>query len=159
MASVVYLGLGTNLGNKEDNIRQAIQKIKERMGEVIASSALHEYTPWGFESINNFINAVVAVETDKTPLKVLSLTQEIEQELGRTKKSVNNDYKDRIIDIDILLFDDMLINTKELTVPHPLMTERIFVLEPLCEIAPDYVHPIRHKTIKELLISIQHRVS
>ena len=133
----VYLGLGTNLGDKETNLRMAVEEIGKRVGEVTSLSAFHASEPWGFESENSFLNAVCCVSTELTPIEVLHITQEIERELGRSKKSVNGIYSDRMIDIDILLYDDLHIQTPELTIPHPLMRERDFVIIPLREIAPD----------------------
>lgn len=131
---IVYLGLGTNLGNKEHNISYAIDKIKEMVGTVRRQSSLLVSEPWGFESQNTFVNAVVMVETSLSPQEVLSMTQAIERDMGRTHKSVNRVYHDRIIDIDILLYDDISISTPNLTIPHPLMHERDFVMIPLNEI-------------------------
>jgi 2-amino-4-hydroxy-6-hydroxymethyldihydropteridine diphosphokinase len=133
----VYLGLGTNLGDKEANLKAALEEIAKRVGEITSQSAFYASEPWGFESDNSFLNAVCGVCTDLSPEETLRTTQEIERTLGRLKKSVNGVYSDRIIDIDILLFDDLRINTPELTIPHPLMWERDFVKIPLKEIAPD----------------------
>lgn len=136
---IVYLGLGTNLGNKEANLKEAVEEIRKRVGEVTSLSAFHTTEPWGFESDHSFLNAVCCVSTSFSPIEVLHLTQEIERSLGRLKKSVNRQYSDRPIDIDILLYDDVHINTPELTIPHPLMWEREFVTIPLKEIAPDII--------------------
>ena len=133
----VYLSLGTNLGDKETNLRMAVEEIVKRVGEVTSLSAFHASEPWGFESENSFLNAVCCVSTDLAPTELLHVTQEIERSLGRLKKSVNGIYSDRIIDIDILLYDDWHIDTPELTIPHPLMWERDFVMIPLREIAPE----------------------
>ena len=133
----VYLGLGTNLGDKEANLKAAIEEIRKRVGEVTSLSAFHASEPWGFESENLFLNAVCCVSTNLSPIDVLHTTQEIERELGRLKKSINRIYSDRVIDIDILLYDDLHIDTPELTIPHPLMWQRDFVMIPLREIAPD----------------------
>lgn len=130
----LYLSLGTNLGNRKGNIREAIQKIEEQVGAVVRQSALYETKPWGFSSPNDFINACVEVSTSLSPRQVLEATQRIERELGRTLKSVNGEYHDRIIDIDILLYDDLHINEPDLHIPHPLMEEREFVMVPLKEI-------------------------
>ena len=150
---MVYLGLGTNLGDKEQNLRMSIKKIEERIGYVVSLSAFYATAPWGFSSENSFLNAAVCVETTLLPLQVLEETQRIERELGRTEKSVNGLYADRLIDIDLLLYDDRVMDAEGLILPHPLMTERRFVMEPLSEIAPDVVHPVLHKTMKELFIS------
>ena len=130
----VYLSLGTNLGNRKRNIREAIDKIGEQIGVVKRQSALYETKPWGYSSPNDFINACVLVLTTMAPRQVLEATQRIECEMGRTLKSVDGEYHDRIIDIDILMIDDLVINEPDLHVPHPLMEERDFVMIPLKEI-------------------------
>ena len=143
----VYFGLGTNLGDKEQNLRLAVQHIEERIGKVVSLSAFYATAPWGFASDNAFLNAVVCVETSLSPLEILSVTQSIEKEMGRTHKSVNGVYSDRVIDIDLLLYDDLILDTPTLKLPHPLMQERRFVMEPLAEIAPDVMHPVLGKTL------------
>lgn len=136
----VYLSLGTNLGDKEHNLVSAIKEIERRIGPVRAQSAFLTTEPWGFESENTFLNAAVRVETELSPNALLRVTQQIERKMGRTQKSSVDPqqskviYHDRIIDIDILLYDDLHINTKKLTIPHPHMHERDFVLIPLKEI-------------------------
>ena len=134
---IVYLGLGTNLGDKEANLRMAVEEIRKRVGEVTSLSAFYTSEPWGFQSDNSFLNAVCCVSTDLSPTETLTITQDIERFLGRLKKSIGGVYSDRVIDIDILLYDDLHIDTPELTIPHPLMWQRDFVMIPLREIAPD----------------------
>ncbi|WP_443934151.1 2-amino-4-hydroxy-6-hydroxymethyldihydropteridine diphosphokinase [Phocaeicola plebeius] len=148
--ATVYLGLGTNLGNKEANLRTAIYKLQERIGKQVSLSSFYETAPWGFESDHSFLNAAIGLETSLSPIEILHITQEIEKELGRTKKSVNGSYSDRLIDIDILLYDTLVLQTPELTIPHPLMTERDFVMKPLIEIAGNVIHPTLQKTLSEL---------
>lgn len=136
----VYLSLGTNLGDKKHNLVSAIKEIERRIGPVRAQSAFLTTEPWGFKSENTFLNAAVRVETKLSPNALLRVTQQIEREMGRTQKSSVDPqqskvvYHDRIIDIDILLYNDLHINTKKLTIPHPHMHERDFVLIPLKEI-------------------------
>lgn len=139
----VYLSLGSNLGDKEENIRRAIEKINELVGVVVRQSALLVTQPWGFESEHLFVNAAVCCETDKTPREVLQITQQIERDMGRVKRlRVTDDglrpkrrnYQDRIIDIDILLYDDLSVDEPDLKIPHPLMYQREFVMIPLNEI-------------------------
>lgn len=130
----VYLSLGTNLGNRKRNIREAIDKIGEQIGVVKRQSALYETKPWGYSSPNGFINSCVMVLTAMAPRQVLEATQRIEQEMGRILKSVNGEYHDRIIDIDILMIDDLVIDEPDFKIPHPLMEERDFVMKPLKEI-------------------------
>ena len=130
----VYLGLGSNLGNKEWNLSEAIRLIGERVGQVVRQSSFIETEPWGFRSDNTFLNAVILCETDKTPREVLLLTQQIERDMGRRQKSVSVGYIDRTIDIDILLYDDLTVDEPDLKIPHPLMHQRNFVMRPLKEI-------------------------
>ena len=130
----VYLGLGSNLGDCRKNLERAIRLIDDRVGQVTRQSSFIETEPWGFESPNKFMNAVILCETTRSPRKVLLLTQQIERDMGRMKKSVSGGYADRAIDIDILLYDDVTIDEPDLKIPHPLMHERDFVMRPLNEI-------------------------
>ncbi|MBR6853166.1 MAG: 2-amino-4-hydroxy-6-hydroxymethyldihydropteridine diphosphokinase [Prevotella sp.] len=130
----VFLGLGSNLGEKEENIHKAIKLIGERVGLVVRQSSLISTEPWGFESENTFVNAVILCETDLTPRQLLGATQKIEREMGRQKKSTDGGYSDRCIDIDILLYDDLRVDEPDLQIPHPLMLKRDFVMIPLREI-------------------------
>ena len=138
MTHKLYLSLGSNLGDRETNIRQALALIDERVGSVYRVSSYIETDPVGFQSSNKFINVVCLVHTMMSPMACLRETQKIETELGRTQKSINPDgsltYKDRLIDIDLLTYDQLVLNTPELTLPHPRMHERDFVLIPLREI-------------------------
>ncbi|MDR3118077.1 MAG: 2-amino-4-hydroxy-6-hydroxymethyldihydropteridine diphosphokinase [Mediterranea sp.] len=145
-----YLGLGTNLGDKEKNLRDAVQKIGERIGNVSSLSAFYATIPWGFQSENTFLNAVACVETTLPPHELLAIAQQIERETGRTTKPANHTYADRIIDIDLLMWENLIINTPNLTLPHPLMHKRRFVMEPFAEIAPDVSHPVLGETIYNL---------
>lgn len=138
----VYLSLGTNLGNKTENLKAAVEKINEEIGKVTSLSSFYETAPWGFDSDNSFLNAAACVVTDFLPLEVLARTQQIECELGRTHKSVGGVYSDRLIDIDLLMYDDLILDIPELKLPHPLMTQRDFVMDPLKEIAPEAVNPL-----------------
>ena len=134
----LFLGLGSNLGDKEQNLQTAIRLIDERVGQVVRQSSFLETEPWGFESENTFLNAVILCETDRSPREVLRLTQKIERDMGRKKnvnrQSVTRKYKDRPIDIDILLYDDLTLDEPDLKIPHPLMYQREFVMKPLQEI-------------------------
>jgi 2-amino-4-hydroxy-6-hydroxymethyldihydropteridine diphosphokinase len=131
-----YLGIGTNLGDREANLTSAVEHINEQAGHVLACSSFIETEPWGFTSDNVFLNAVVEIETSCSPHELLHITQKIEREMGRVHKSINGNYSDRIIDIDILLYGDENVNEPDLIIPHPLMWQRNFVYEPLWEIAP-----------------------
>ena len=150
----VYVGLGTNLGDKERHINDAVQQIKERIGEQVSLSALYATAPWGFTSDNGFLNAVLCIETEFPPLEVLQITQQIERDLGRATKSVDGLYVDRVIDIDLLLYGNQVFETERLVIPHPLMTQRRFVMEPLAEIAPQLQHPLFKKNMQELLTMV-----
>ena len=148
--AIAYLALGTNIGNKRRNMITAAALLAERVGDVLALSGFYETEPWGFQSENTFLNAALLLDTSLSPLELLKATQEIEIEMGRTQKS-NGAYHDRIIDIDILLYDNLVLQTPELTLPHPLMHERLFVMEPLAEIAPNVIHPVFKKPVISLL--------
>ena len=136
----VYLGLGSNLGDGRQNLERAISLIADRVGTVTRRSSFITSEPWGFQSEHMFTNAVVLCLTTKTPREVLQLTQQIERDMGRRKKTSLNsklsslNYSDRIIDIDILLYDDLTVDESDLKIPHPLMHERDFVMTPLNEI-------------------------
>jgi len=158
---VAYLGLGSNLGDREENIRRAITLIAEQVGDVVRQSALYYSEPWGFQSDNAFVNAVICIHTKLAPHRLLRATQRIERLLGKdhrhaTERTPSSPsslsspsspsapsspstpptpiYHDRPIDIDILLYDDLVLQTPTLTIPHPMMQQRPFVMEPLREI-------------------------
>ena len=132
---MIYLSLGSNLGDKEGNILRAYTLIEQRIGHIARKSSLHRTAPWGFESSNDFLNSVIAIETSLTPRELLTETQRIEREIGRTAKtSADGTYQDRLIDIDILIYNDLIIDEPDLQIPHPLMNQRDFVLKPLKEI-------------------------
>lgn len=135
--ATLYLSLGTNLGDRPKNLSSALELIAHDVGTVLAASDVIETEPWGFDSSNRFLNMVAKVQTRLQPLEVLHTTQQIERKLGRTRKTRNGEYHDRLIDIDILLYDNLVIATPELTIPHPHMYERRFVMEPLAQIAPE----------------------
>lgn len=145
----VYLSLGSNLGDKEACLNRAIEVIGQVIGPVTARSAFYKTEPWGYQSNHLFLNACIAAETTLSPIDCLRLLKDAERSLGR-QKAPENTYADRLIDIDILLYDNLVQDMFGLVLPHPLMHERSFVLEPLSEIAPDVVHPILKKTIREL---------
>lgn len=130
----VYLSLGSNLGDRKATMRRAIGLLNERAGSIDRQSSFIETEPWGFESTNKFLNMCVRLLTTLSPEQLLLATKQIERELGRTQKSVNGQYHDRPIDIDILMYDDVHIDSDDLTLPHPHMQEREFVMKPLREI-------------------------
>ena len=148
--SLVYLGLGSNLGDKEQNLNDAVLEVSMNVGSVVKLSAFYTSEPWGFNSENVFLNAVVLLDTNLSPFEVLSNVQLIEKKLGREAKSVAG-YEDRLIDIDILLYDSLVIDQPSLKIPHPLLLKRNFVLIPLVEIAPDLEEPVTGKKFKEYI--------
>jgi 2-amino-4-hydroxy-6-hydroxymethyldihydropteridine diphosphokinase len=145
----IYLGLGSNLGDKEANILQALEQIEKQIGPIAARSVFFISEPWGFESDNTFFNACVAADTTFSPTECLWWLKRIEKALGRPER-VSGEYKDRVIDLDLLFYDDLVLEDSELILPHPLLHLRNFVLTPLVQIAPDLIHPVFKKTIREL---------
>jgi 2-amino-4-hydroxy-6-hydroxymethyldihydropteridine diphosphokinase len=145
----IFLGIGSDLGNREGNLRRAVNSISEIIGPVQVSSSVYESEPWGFRSESMFLNIVVKTESQLSPHKLLEAIISIESEMGRIRTEQH--YSSRIIDIDILLMDDLIINEADLNVPHPRMHQRKFVLVPISEIAGDIMHPVFKKSIKTLL--------
>ena len=145
----VFLGLGTNLGDREANLRMAVESIIENIGPVVRSSSVYETEPWGFRTEDLFLNMVTEVETKLKPSGLLGRMLMIEANMGRLRSGKG--YSSRIIDLDILLYGEKIMDSKSLVIPHPKLHERRFVLVPLCEIAPDLVHPVLKKDIKTLL--------
>ncbi|WP_299578302.1 2-amino-4-hydroxy-6-hydroxymethyldihydropteridine diphosphokinase [uncultured Sunxiuqinia sp.] len=145
----VFLLLGGNLGNKKVIFNQALALLEEAVGKIEQQSAIYETEPWGFESEDLFWNQVVVLETRLDADSLLVETQQIEYQLGRVRHGAQ--YSSRLIDLDILFYDQLILNQPRLEIPHPRMGERRFVLEPLAEIAPDFIHPASKKTIAQLL--------
>ena len=148
MSKVVLL-LGSNLGNRKNFLDKAIELIKSRVGLVSKASSIYESEPWGFNSNNLFLNQVIIIESTYQPQTILKKLQQIENELGRKIKSQT--YQNRIIDIDILFYDEMQFKSKELTIPHPRLHLRQFTLIPLVEIAGNYIHPVLGQRLDELV--------
>lgn len=146
----IYLGLGSNHEPKQENIRKAEHYISQYMGTITARSSDYETEPWGLKEQATFINNVVVVESYRNPAKVLSAIEKIEFVMGRQK---HEKWGDRIIDIDILFIDQKQVDTPKLTVPHPYIQERNFVLAPMKEINHMFIHPILQKTIEELYLA------
>lgn len=147
MNKTVYLSLGSNVGDREANLREAIARLSE-LGTITAQSSLYETEPVEMENAQPwFLNCAVAIETELGPEEVLDGVLAIEQRMGRRRTGIKNS---RNIDIDIIFFEDAVIASGELTVPHPAMQQRRFVLEPLAEIAPDVIHPVLKRSIREL---------
>ena len=145
----LYLLLGGNLGDKKSVFAEARMILEKAIGKITAQSALYETEPWGFDSEDLFWNQVLEISTVLSPDDVLQQTQQAELSLGRIRKA--NQYASRIIDIDILFYGELIINQANLIVPHPRIQERKFTLIPLCEIAPDLIHPVFQKNIRQLL--------
>lgn len=145
--AVVYLSLGTNLGDKKHNLSFAIQSLKKEAGTVTHLSSIYESNAWGYDSGNNYYNCCIAITTSLTPHELLKVTEAIEQSMGRLKTTT---YTDRVIDIDILFYDNLIIHEASLVIPHPQIEKRGFVLLPLNEIAPDLYHYKHFLTIAQL---------
>lgn len=145
-----YLALGSNLKNREENLQRAIELITERAGIPVAFSSVIETPPWGYKSKNMFLNQVICIETELTPVHLLHRVKQIEVDMGR-KHTESKVYKDRIIDIDIIFYEDLVMVTRSLILPHPRLHLRDFVLKPLIEIAPDLVHPVFRRKMRELV--------
>lgn len=146
--NTVYIQLGSNIGERESFITKSMRKVEDDIGKIITASSIFETTAWGNENQNNFLNSVIEIKTPFDAFTILQKSQEIENNLGRER---SDKWGERTIDIDILFYNNKIINTKELTVPHPLIQKRKFVLVPLSEIAPNYMHPILKKNISTLL--------
>lgn len=144
-----YLGIGSNKGNKEKNIRTAINLISDMIGIIQKISNFYLTEPWGFISNKDFLNCVVLIDTKLLPDKLLKQISEIEKQLKRIRKS--SSYEDRTIDIDILFYENEIIKSENLIIPHPKLQERLFVLMPMNDISPEFIHPIYNQTISELL--------
>lgn len=164
----VVLILGSNRGEREALLSYAVRKIEERIGKIVRLSRVYETVPWGSFTVQegaqeshtpNFLNQALVVQTELSPEQVLDTVQRIEQELGRPKHTSDHredgkrTYRDRTIDIDILFYDDSIVDTERLQIPHPEIAHRRFVLEPLSEICPDYVHPVLKISVKDLFNS------
>ncbi|MDI6728855.1 MAG: 2-amino-4-hydroxy-6-hydroxymethyldihydropteridine diphosphokinase [Thermodesulfovibrionales bacterium] len=147
MNSIVHIGIGSNMGDRQANCRNAIGRLKDKGIVIKKASSMYETKPWGLEEQPDFINMAVEAETGLSPEELLKTLKEVEKEMGR-KETVR--WGPRIIDLDILFYDDIVINMEHLHIPHPLLHKRDFVLLPLSEIAPDKIHPVLKKNIRQL---------
>jgi len=148
--------LGSNQGDRETILLAALREITMCIGKIEVCSSVYRSEPWGYQSENEFLNQAIAVNTDLTPLELLHVIQLIEKSLGREKISSKSAYgekiyHDRTIDIDMIFYDDMVMESGELTIPHPLVAQRKFALEPLVEIMPSYIHPVLGTTVRQML--------
>lgn len=151
MKGLSFILLGSNMGNREELLGEAIELIELRCGKVVLKSSLYESEPWGFETENLFLNQAIAIESALAPYDLLKELLTIEAELGRKRKENHVGYESRPIDLDIIYYDDIINDDEDLILPHPRLHLRRFVLMPLCEIAPDFIHPIIHETNSALL--------
>ncbi|MBI4838049.1 MAG: 2-amino-4-hydroxy-6-hydroxymethyldihydropteridine diphosphokinase [Nitrospirae bacterium] len=145
---IVYLSIGSNLGRRQENCERAVSLLSENGVKITKRSSMIETEPWGIKDQPDFINMAVEAETEKNPEELLGIIKKIEAEIGREE---NIQWGPRVIDIDILFYDDLIIKTPELGIPHPLIHERYFVLYPLAEIAPEKVHPVLGKSVRTML--------
>lgn len=150
--SIAYIGIGSNLGDREENCEKALALLEQKGIKTLKRSSMIETEPWGVREQPKFMNMAVEVTTDMVPTQLLLKLKEVETELGRTETTR---WGPRIIDLDILFYNDIVMNSPELEIPHPHMREREFVLIPLSEIAPDKIHPVLKKSVRELLQEIK----
>ena len=147
----VFILLGSNLGERQLLVNQACGMIEERCGKIVAKSRLYESEPWGFQSEHWFLNMVVEIATSLSPDELMNELLSIEKSLGRDRATPHEGYVSRPMDLDILYFGSKIIDTQLVTAPHPRLHLRRFTLLPLCDIAPDFVHPVMQKTNRQLL--------
>lgn len=164
MARTVII-TGGNIGEMKPRLRHAQQLINQNIGIVLRCSHVYESEPWGFTAENRFMNQAMVVDTELSPAELLDAVQEIERQLGRDreaeaaqKTNSGERYSSRVIDVDIIFYDDLVMESETLTIPHPLMHEREFVLAPLSEIAPAMIHPVFGKSVEQLRRELSERL-
>jgi len=145
----IFLSAGGNLNNTKKKFEQLFSLLQDKVGKIILQSSYYQSDAWEFESEHPFINVALCLQTELSPFELLKVTQSIEKELGRTEKT-KTFYQDRTMDIDIIFYDNEIIKTQNLEIPHPKMQMRNFVLVPLSEIAPNFVHPVLKKDIASI---------
>jgi 2-amino-4-hydroxy-6-hydroxymethyldihydropteridine diphosphokinase len=148
--AIIFIGLGSNEGNSFQILSDAYLDLKKNVGYLIASSSIYETAPWGFESKNSFLNAVLKFETNHTPEEILNILQYLETKAGR-KRNESENYTDRTLDLDLLYYDNVLSDKEELVLPHPRISERLFVLWPMVEIDAEWIDARHQKSMKQLL--------
>lgn len=151
----VYLGIGGNIGKKKFNFLKAYILIKKKLGYVLQTSSVYETPPWGFNSPDNFWNMVIKIKTDLSPQELINGIMSIENSYGRVR--TEGIYRSRKMDIDILYYDNLVLDSNSITIPHPKIQDRLFVLVPLSEIAPEHKHPLLKMTTLELLKNCKDR--
>lgn len=148
--AIIFIGLGSNEGNSFQILSDAYLDLKKNVGYLIASSSIYETAPWGFESKNSFLNAVLKFETNHTPEEILNILQYLETKAGR-KRNESENYTDRTLDLDLLYYDNVLSDKEELVLPHPRISKRLFVLWPMVEIDAEWIDARHQKSMKQLL--------
>lgn len=147
----VVIGLGSNIGDRKEYLELAILEVENFLDSEAICSKIYQSKAWGFQSEDQFLNCCISLKTDLSPEEVLKGTKAIEKILGRVKKSKKNIYQSRVIDLDILYFDDVVLAHENLTIPHPLIYDRMFVIRPLADILPRFIDPVKKVSIMELL--------
>jgi len=147
----VYLSVGSNEGNRGEQLRYAMESLDAYVGKITRVSSIYDCDPIGFKSDKRFLNLCLELKAEGGPSQLLLKLEAIEVKLGRLKPSIFSEYTDRTIDLDIVFFDDLVLQTKDLVIPHPKMHLRRFVLQPLAELCPDFIHPVLKKSVQVLL--------